>query len=422
MFMLKPELSQDKELAVKSKKKQKTESDKALLTLGGIMGTGVIGIIIYALQSSNRVEFVSFASVGIMVGGCSALLGGLLGFLFGIPRTLQQDSLIQTPIYGNDTNSSDTGVPKTDYRANTNLEQISDWLTKILVGVGLTQFSNIPIVLQQISSSIANGLGNTNASRTFALSTILFFLISGFLFSYLWTRLYLPGAFKKADLNSLAIRVERTSSQVKQVNKKLADIEKQAELDATALTLAQRQLNPGIDIPPLTQEQLNTSIKAASHSMKLQIFYLAQNQRSFNWVGDKTKMELTIPIFKALIEDDYSDKFHRNHGQLGYALKDRNNPDWVGALDELNKAIKIRGPWREKGWLYYELNRAICKMNLDADYRNNKSSKSEVRDLIITDLRAAFRYMPSVVTADPDVKKWCSLNNVDVNDLQSNDL
>ncbi len=34
---------------------------------------------------------------------------------------------------------------KVNYRSNTNLEQISDWLTKILVGVGLTQQTFFPL-------------------------------------------------------------------------------------------------------------------------------------------------------------------------------------------------------------------------------------------------------------------------------------
>src|ERR1043165_2062343 len=71
---------------------QRSESDTALLTLGVIMGSGILGTIIFALQASSRMEFISFASVGVLVGGASALIGGLLGFLFGIPRTLQQDS------------------------------------------------------------------------------------------------------------------------------------------------------------------------------------------------------------------------------------------------------------------------------------------------------------------------------------------
>jgi len=38
------------------------------------------------------------------------------------------------------------------YSGNTNLEQISDWLTKILVGVGLTQLREIPGQVQRLAT------------------------------------------------------------------------------------------------------------------------------------------------------------------------------------------------------------------------------------------------------------------------------
>src|SRR5690606_13665994 len=54
--------------------------------------------------------------------------GGITGFIFGIPRTMQKSTATDG---------------HTEVHDNTNLEQISDWLTKILVGVGLTQINAI---------------------------------------------------------------------------------------------------------------------------------------------------------------------------------------------------------------------------------------------------------------------------------------
>ena len=55
--------------------------------------------------------------------------GGLFGFLFG-PRSLAGPEHAEEDMAGT-------------YRPKTNLEQISDWLTKILVGVGLVQFTTL---------------------------------------------------------------------------------------------------------------------------------------------------------------------------------------------------------------------------------------------------------------------------------------
>src|SRR6266508_6277591 len=67
-------------------------------------------------------------AVAALVAGGAFVAGGLLGFLFGIPRSLAGPE-----------GSVDGAAAGGAYRPNTNLEQISDWLTKILVGVGLVQ-------------------------------------------------------------------------------------------------------------------------------------------------------------------------------------------------------------------------------------------------------------------------------------------
>src|SRR5215212_11890898 len=112
---------------------QRNESERALRTLAAIMGSGILGTIVFAFQASSRVEFVSFAAIGILVSGASAAFGGLLGFLFGIPRTLQQEGSSWSAVGSDGDSNDEKRSPDTDYRPNTNLEQISDWLTKILV-------------------------------------------------------------------------------------------------------------------------------------------------------------------------------------------------------------------------------------------------------------------------------------------------
>jgi hypothetical protein len=397
---------------------QRSESERALRTLAVVMGSGILGTIVFAVQASGRVEFVAFAAIGILVSGASSTFGGLLGFLFGIPRTLQQEGSLSSTVESEGDTNNEKRMPDTNYRANTNLEQISDWLTKILVGVGLTQITVIPGKLVTISNAIATEYGTARGSRTFALTVILFFLICGFLFSYLWTRLYLPGAFRQADLGVLALRVERAASEVKQVNQKLRDIERQADLDAKALSLVQRQLNFTADAPPVSEDQLRAAIKAASRPMKVQIFSLAQDQRSTNWKDNKPRMELTIPIFRGLVDADSDSQFHRNHAQLGYALKDQATPDWQAALAELNKAIEIRGPWQKSGWLFYEFNRAICNINVDPDYNAGRPSSPEAKNTILADLEAAAgAELKQGLMSDPAVARWLSLNGVTAKDL-----
>src|SRR5260370_14710787 len=179
-------------------------STNTLLPLMIALAFGLASIIIYAMQLSSPQVF-SVIATGILVAGASFVIGGFLGFLFGIPRTLQSDRPLVSPthINGARQEASDHSNTSLEYRANTNLEQISDWLTKILVGVGLTQIGHLPAALQTLGSSLAPGLGNAKDSPSFAVVILLYFLVGGFLSRYFLTRLLLPGAVRQAGLAAI---------------------------------------------------------------------------------------------------------------------------------------------------------------------------------------------------------------------------
>jgi hypothetical protein len=124
---------------------------------------------------------------------CSAcmVVGWAVGFLFGVPH-----------------------AAATDKSTNTNLEQISDWLTKVLVGVGLTQLQRVPAKLLALSAYIAKDYG-PSGSNVFALSMFLYFIVLGFLIGYLLTRLALQADFGEKQFvvaapEKLEIRQPRT--------------------------------------------------------------------------------------------------------------------------------------------------------------------------------------------------------------------
>ena len=123
-------------------------------------------------------------------------------------------------------------------------------------------------------------------------------------------------------------------------------------------------------------------------------------------------MERSIPIFKALIACDPDNNYHLNHGQLGFALKDQRQPNFKEAESELTKAITIRGSWKEKGWLFYEFNRAICRINNDESFIEDMASKPEIKKIINEDLKTAENAsaLGELMSKDPTIQKWRSLN------------
>lgn len=347
---------------LKNNMKLESFEDKFKLMMLG----GFASILIYSFQFALPQAF-SVLSIAIIIAGAALTVGGLLGFLFGIPRTLRNDRLAVTVVEPGKTDASHRTQLAEDYAANTNLEQISDWFTKILVGVGLTQ---IPTIRQEMANLIAYlqpGFGN---SSSFTAALLVYFCVSGFITGYLWTRLNLIGELRRAEQQNLTDRVEK--------------LEEQREKDANALALVSQQLNPGN--PEIPQDQLDTVISAASPVAKVAIFGQAHTLRAENWrhLRDKPRMERTIPIFRALVKSDTENRFHRSHGELGFALKDKAEPspqDLQEAISELTKAINIRGNWQEKRWTSYEFVRAWCKIRLHAEEPSEKDAI--LRDLAI---------------------------------------
>jgi hypothetical protein len=386
----------------------------ALAALTALLVTGIVATLMYAFRAADAATGISIFSAGIMVAGACCVVGGLLGFLFGIPRSLQHGDPTESNLSATHPEQLNGGAYG-GYRVNTNLEQISDWLTKILVGVGLTQLTSLPLKLQELADYLAPGLGGGEFAHAFTVSATVYFVVCGFLLGYLWSRVSLARAFTLADrgaIEAAAERVERASQQVKRT---VEEFKEQSQRDALALGLMQRQLNAGVGAPSPSQEELDQAITAASPAMRAHIYYQAEGVRTTTWRDPATKeqMERTIPIFQALIASDRDGDFHRNLGSLGYALKDQRNPDWVKAEEHLTKAIQIRDVRGETEWFRaYEFVRAICRIKTD-------DTSEEGRQKILDDLRAAVRgRLASVVSREPITAEWLARNQVSVRDLR----
>lgn len=141
---------------------------------------------------------------GFCVGGM------LLGFLFAIPRTLPAGVTIAPALEkenrGRDGSSdSVNGLGyangHTHSEINSNLVEVSDWLTKIIVGVGLIELKSLPARAERVAAFIAPSLelSREAAATPIAGGIMFFFSILGFLNGYLLTRIYLAVIIKWAD-------------------------------------------------------------------------------------------------------------------------------------------------------------------------------------------------------------------------------
>lgn len=151
-------------------------------------------------------------------------------FLFGIPKILQSN---QAKIPESD-NAEVTKIdlskqaPIYQQQVNTNLTEISDWLTKIIVGLGLVNLTRIPPFLNNAATILASGLSEPQITPSkmaiaSAYGIIIAYTIFGFLFAYITTRLYLAVLFSEADqrtLLSIAQKTERTAQKTEEIAQK----------------------------------------------------------------------------------------------------------------------------------------------------------------------------------------------------------
>src|SRR6267142_3576429 len=135
--------------------KRKEDLSQVYVTFIVLASLGVLGALLYAITISEKWS-AGFAIFGgsVLISGAFSFVGGLIGFLFAIPRSRQDQLTVQAQ--PTSTPDADTARQRlSDYAANTNLEQISDWLTKILVGIGLVQFGDISLKFGAIATSLA---------------------------------------------------------------------------------------------------------------------------------------------------------------------------------------------------------------------------------------------------------------------------
>jgi hypothetical protein len=139
-----------------------------------------------SFRLNNIQVAVSFFSIGILVAGSALTFGSLVGFLFAIPKKIIN------------TNTGLAGITN-KYIGNDNLVEVSDWLTKIIVGVSLTQLMSVPGYLHKYGEYVGKSIGGGIIGEVAAISIVVYFLICGFLLAYLWTRLYFAKMLEESE-------------------------------------------------------------------------------------------------------------------------------------------------------------------------------------------------------------------------------
>jgi CheY-like chemotaxis protein len=238
----------------------------------------VVGAVVVIIGGCTKSDYRVIPALLWALGFCVS--GMLLGFLFAIPRTLPSGAVVAPTASPSTSNHAVEGavtdadqeraarsgshtLPTPGYNEiNSNLVEVSDWLTKIIVGVGLVELKDLPANAESVARFISPSLGvDANSAVPIAGGIMLFFSVLGFLIGYLLTRIYLAVIIKWADnmvkiqnepvrlrsgreieLSALSLLQQDTLSDLQQTVAELAstpqNAESMAKVDAAVTTVA----------------------------------------------------------------------------------------------------------------------------------------------------------------------------------------
>jgi hypothetical protein len=159
---------------------------------------------------------------GLMLGGAAAAIGGVLGFLFGMPHWIDAE----TPSADAATKPSEAAERKIGrYRQNRSILQLSDWITKTIVGAGLTQLTAAPKAWEFLSTQTAPLFGGEQSigAGPFGATVVLNYLILGFFYAYFSAEFFMPGAMSEVhdSVEQKLSRVEHSQERLVQSQKML---------------------------------------------------------------------------------------------------------------------------------------------------------------------------------------------------------
>ena len=165
---------------------------RGVTIIAGLTLVAVLGAIIILCASDTSANKFAVGVTAFLVFLAAGAVGAGLGFLFGLPRATVADQAMArgaAPARGD----AMPGTPPAQWRAsksyvaNSNLIKVSDWLTTIIIGLGLVNLGSVVPGLEQLASSLKEPLGGQAYSGAFGLALAVGGTLIAFLLFYLWT-------------------------------------------------------------------------------------------------------------------------------------------------------------------------------------------------------------------------------------------
>lgn len=166
----------------------------------------ILGLAAEALYGVIVHPWARTFSAALLYSLASLVAGGLFGFLFGLPHTGGTSSAKGAAPGASSSNNEATGA----VTPSTNLQQIADWLTKLIIGAGLVQLGRVPSEAAKLFNSMSHAFGTAPSGPAVAGAIVIYYAGLGFLTGWLATYFFVTPAVVRME-NAASALLEQSS-------------------------------------------------------------------------------------------------------------------------------------------------------------------------------------------------------------------
>jgi hypothetical protein len=274
----------------------------------------VVGYPILIPEIGGRIIFI-----GLLLALASFISCFFTGTLFGMPKR-------------NIKNGTEN-----DYALNNSLVEISDWLTKIIVGLGLVNLKEIPSYFLNLGEYVsASTKYKGELLNIYTISTVIYFGFLGLYIGYNYMRLVLSNKYKKADDRLIrkaleeekakALKLKEESNQKDLKINQIEDIIKDKEQIAETLL---KKINE----PVILQTNIKSAVQKMMHSKDVN-----DDKKTIEQYIDKMMANAKLKLQKGLTFNDNDPQ----NGQWGKHAINNERELMANIIEETKGLYKIK--------------------------------------------------------------------------------
>lgn len=201
---------------------------------------GAIGVIGYSLTIPSIGYRLLY--IGTLLALAAFITGFFTGTLFGMPKRNVADG--------------------SDYTLNNSLVEISEWLTKIIVGLGLVNLKQLPSYLLSLGTYVNGATGRTGSQtiEVYTMCVVVYFAVLGLYVGYNYMRLVLSQKYKAADDNMMRKELKQATEYAIEMKKakEVAEQKQQSVLQTVVQKLnATSILTTEVSQEPYVEEMIS---------------------------------------------------------------------------------------------------------------------------------------------------------------------